>query len=87
MVKENGKVNADVAQISENDENCNGAAKTSPVVKRMENPKPNSDYIQVVTTTGESEDPLANEKRTGDKLHVEVVRAELRAKYLRNLKI
>ena len=71
----------------ENDDESDGAMTTNLGIKRWSNPKPNSKFIKVVTTTGESEDPLAFEKKVGDKLHVDVVRSELRARYLRNLTI
>ena len=70
--------------LSENDENGDGATQTELVDNWMEYPNPDSNQIEVVTT-GESNDSLANEKKIGTKLHADVVRAELRVKFLRNL--
>ena len=67
---------------NENEVGVSSVGQTILVDERLGITNQNSKEIQVVTTTGESKDPLANEKRTGDKLHVEVVRAELRARYL-----
>ena len=74
--------NIDDLAKHENDEGSDRATKTELVVdERIIYPIPNSILNQVVTT-GESKESLANEKKIGTKLHAEVVKAELRVKYL-----
>ena len=77
--------NLELANIIENDEGRNKVAQTIPVDRRSDESVQNSNFDQVVITTGVPEGALAEEKRKGSKFHADVVKAELRVKLLRRL--
>ena len=68
-------------------EGGNGATYTRLVDEWTLDPNSNSRSKYEVFTTGASVDTLAMEKKTGKKLHTDMVKAELRAKFLKNLTI
>ena len=75
----------ELAPRTENDEESDRVTNTILVDKRLDDSNKSSNLTKVVKTTGDFSNSLANEKKIGSKLHEEVVRAELRVKFLRNL--
>ena len=82
-----GGENIDLAPNFENDVGGNGGANHELVESGSKGPYTNSKTKSNVFMTGESNNPLANEKKIGVKLHNDMVKAEQRTKLLKTLSI
>ena len=77
----------DLVTHVENEETDRVVKLTRLVDERTESPYSDSIPNTEVISTGVSKDALAKEKKTGKQLHTNMVKAELRAKFLKNLTI
>ena len=73
--------------VCENEGGDDDEVDTGLVDEWRHTPTIDSNEVIRTCTTGESPDCLAIEKKIGTKLHLEVVKAEQRVKYIRNLSI
>ena len=78
-----GWKNDEMISFDEKDENGDGVVTPRLVDDRIEYPDSNPKLKLEVISTGGSDDALAKEKKTGTKLHTDMVKANCARSFLR----